>query len=231
MGNNVWKVTYKDILLDGYKPSEQGWLWPAEDSGLWDGPAENWPLYKQAIMRFVRSNNVVVQAGGGCGMYPRLLSLMFETVYTFEPTPLSFYCLNQNCAEPNIIKLNAALGESHQMVKINILDPHNHGCNNVEVDNTANIPQLMIDDLALTECDLIMLDVEGYESSVLLGAQQTINLFKPVISCENGYIDSIKSFMANLDYLAVGTYHADTWWVHRTKLSAEDLAFLTEKLH
>ena len=219
---------YRDVLVDECKPSKQGWLWPADDTGLWDGPAENWPTFKQAIMRFVQDNKVVVQAGGGCGMYPRLLSRMFETVYTFEPTPFSFYCLNQNCAEPNIIKLNAALGESHQMVKVKIIDPTNHGCNSIETDSTANIPQLMIDDLALPACDFIMLDIEGYEIFALIGAQQTIALHKPVISCENGFIESIKHFMFDLEYIAVGTFHADTWWVHRSKLSAEDLNLLDQ---
>ena len=42
-----------------------------------------------------------------------------------------------------------------------------------------------IDDLNLTECDLIMLDVEGYELHALNGAIETIKKYGPVICIEH----------------------------------------------
>ena len=53
------------------------------------------------------------------------------------------------------------------------------------VNGNGNIPTLLIDDLNLTECDLIMLDVEGYELHALNGAIETIKKYGPVICVEH----------------------------------------------
>jgi len=45
-------------------------------------------------------------------------------------------------------------------------------------------PTLMIDDLKLNHCDLICLDVEGYETPALIGACQTIEKHSPIILTE-----------------------------------------------
>lgn len=42
-----------------------------------------------------------------------------------------------------------------------------------------------IDDLGLEECDLIHLDIEGYEEKALEGAIETIKKFKPTIVTEH----------------------------------------------
>jgi hypothetical protein len=59
--------------------------------------------------------------------------------------------------------------------------------------NTINetesiIPMLTIDSLNLPDCSFIQLDVEYYELNVLRGALETIEKYKPVISCELGYL-------------------------------------------
>ena len=44
-----------------------------------------------------------------------------------------------------------------------------------------------IDNMNLDKCDLIKIDTEGAEPLVLMGAQETIKKFKPVIIFENNY--------------------------------------------
>jgi hypothetical protein len=70
----------------------------------------------------------------------------------------------------------------------------------------------MIDDLDLSSCDFIMLDTEGYEYNVLLGAMQTIEKFQPLISLELGQTDAINQLMESLGYHIIATAHADTYW-------------------
>ena len=209
-----WDFILRDELIDDTKPSQRGWLWPAKDDGLWDGPKENWPQFKQIIQRHCKKFETVVQAGGACGMYPMLLSNMFEVVYTFEPTVRSFHCLTHNTPKENIVKMNAALSHAHEMVRINISDESNVGTNSVTPDRLGIIPTLMVDDLDLPSCDFIMLDTEGFEYNVLLGAQQTIEKFKPLISLELGQTEPIVMFMKQQGYSIIATAHADTYWAH-----------------
>ena len=136
---------------------------------------------------------VVVQAGGYCGVFPRLLSKSFDLVYTFEPDPLNFFCLALNCQSENIIKAQGALGNTHGLIDVIRTNPSNKGMNVVAVTADAKIPTYRIDDLQLDACDLIALDTEGYELNILSGALQTIETYKPVITVEDPteHIDSL----------------------------------------
>ena len=207
-----WNFCLRDEEIDGIKPSTDGWLWPLNDEGLWDGPKQNWSQFKPVIQQHCRDFKVAVQAGGACGMYPRLLSEMFETVYTFEPSALSFHCLIHNCAKERIVKFNAALGESHQMVNVKYSHENNIGMNQVESSSSGFVPVLMVDDLELTQCDLLMLDIEGYEINALIGARHTMTTLKPLITCENGSTRDIEMLMEEMNYEKLGVYHADTYW-------------------
>jgi len=145
-----------------------------------------WNLdHKPMFEKYCTSRKVAVQAGGFIGIYPKLLSLMFDEVYTFEPDPLNFHCLVNNCQSPNIHKFNSVLGAEHQLVNVGGGLDVNPGMFKVlGSDNRSNVPTLRIDDLQLNACDLIQLDIEGYEVNALTGASETIERFKPIICCE-----------------------------------------------
>jgi hypothetical protein len=57
-----------------------------------------------------------------------------------------------------------------------------------------------------------MLDTEGYEYNAVLGAQQTISKFKPLIAMELGQTKAIEQFMESMGYGIIATAHADTYW-------------------
>jgi hypothetical protein len=59
-----------------------------------------------------------------------------------------------------------------------------HDIGGVHVNGEGHIPTIRIDDLNLTDCNLMQLDVEGYELNALLGAAKTIDKFKPVLCVE-----------------------------------------------
>jgi FkbM family methyltransferase len=160
----------------------QGWWWPQTDQRCWDY-MQSHPDVPQLISEFVPidQRRVVVQAGGNCGFYPRQYAELFDRVYTFEPDWLNFYCLNLNVPNSNVVKIQSCLGDKHQTVGLNIKSI-NRGKN--FVDGSGVYPMLRIDDLALDQCDLIQLDIEGYEYYALLGAAKTIEQFHPVIVVE-----------------------------------------------
>ena len=191
------------------------WTWIQNESGIWNGPSREWEEYfKKEITDLVPNKNCVVQAGGGLGMYPRLLSEIFNVVYTFEPDPLNFFCLVNNCQKDNIIKINGALGDRHKMVAVNRASMDNVGMHKV-VENGI-IPQFTIDDLKMEHCDLIMLDIEGYESYALAGAVATLDSFKPLVICENG-TKEIEDYLRLFYYEKIKQLNADSFYKYTGK--------------
>lgn len=204
------KVRVREESIDGVSQ----WMWPKTDTGAWDGPSAEWVRsHKDGYLKHCKKFDVVVQAGGNCGLYPMLFSQYFSRVYTFEPDPLNFHCLVNNCQKPNIFKFNAALGETNKLLHIYNGNESNVGCHTVGDDpdkyatKQSYIPTLTIDQLALDACDLIQLDCEGYEPNVILGAMDTIGRFKPVISLEttNGETDMLLSQFGYTHKLSVGS--------------------------
>jgi len=194
-------VEYRDTEIDGIKPSPMGWLWPKNDLGTWFIPQKEYiEHHKEWYITKPKQHKVAVQAGGACGMIPRLLSDYFERVYTFEPSPLSFFCLVNNCPKTNIIKMNAGLGASNELLEIALYVPDNVGMNKYLPVEGGFIPQMRIDDLKLDACDLIQLDIEGDEEIALYGAYNTIKKYKPIITIEHGDRESIEYFLKDFGY-------------------------------
>jgi FkbM family methyltransferase len=171
----------------GYR-IERGLLWPATDVGaaavLFAGVAD-----LAAVYRHCREFDVAVQAGGNCGIWPKDLGKKFRVVYTFEPDPINFRCLCANAPAENVFKFNAGLGSGHRTTSL-VLRPDNVGAH--QIGGAGDIPMLRIDDLALTACDLICLDVEGFELNALIGALETIERFQPTIVVEDKGVAGVK---------------------------------------
>lgn len=182
MANYSDLVELRTLEADGLRE----WTVVKEDSAfkdiVWGWNESN----KSKWLEHTPGRDVVIQAGGYNGVYPRLFSQIFGKVYTFEPHPLSFYCLVQNCQVDNIIKINGFLGDEAKMLSCSDFNPSNPGLHhNVHSDHNT-VPQFRIDDFKFEKVDLIQLDVEGYETNVLRGAEKTIERCKPTISCERG---------------------------------------------
>lgn len=140
------------------------------------------------VSKFCTDKKVVIQAGGNCGLYPRIYSEIFETVYTFEPDPINFFCLVQNVKKNNVIKFQSCLGSNHNLVSVeidkNLLEKKGYNSGTFQVTGKGIIPTIKIDDLELEECNLIHLDIEGFEGYALEGGIETIKKCKPIICLE-----------------------------------------------
>lgn len=200
-------VYVRDEKCDGIGP----WTWIKTDNGAWDGPRRDWEnSHKQNIQKYVTDWSICVQAGGNQGVYPNLLSAMFNDVYTFEPDPLNFYCLVDNCQKDNIYKLQAAVGKQSGLCRVVRNNMDNTGMHKVD-DKSGFVPMLTIDSLKLPSCGLIALDVERYEQNALEGALETIERCKPVIQCEVG-TDAILDLVRPFGYDKVAQSVSDTFY-------------------
>jgi FkbM family methyltransferase len=198
----------------------QDWVWPANTKGevnqeLWHEIKRDWiEAHDHRWITGLKNRRVVVQAGGNAGMYPRMLAEYFAWVYTFEPTPLSFYCLTQNCQRDNIVKMQCALGDVAGTVGY-VNHENNTGVNTVHTDVVDGMmPQITLDSLNLPMVDLIALDVEHYEEKVLIGAKETIIKFKPRIVMELGDRTELKNFLIPLGYVQKEKSAMDVIWDH-----------------
>ena len=183
------------------------WVWPISDENSWIGQNEFQDLAKW-VLPHVKEKNIMVQAGGNCGFMLSNFVEHFNTIYTFEPDPINFYCLNQNVTSQNVIKMQCCLGNFPTPVATQHLirpgRPNDIG--GVHISGTGFTPSILIDNLSLPGCDLIQLDVEGYELNALLGAEKTIKKYSPVLCIEfcekwlNRYDTSSDKILGLLEY-------------------------------
>lgn len=201
--------------------NREGWTWPIDDVSCWNYMLSH-PTLPQLISSHVNDKKVCVQAGGNMGYYVKQYASLFDNVYTFEPEPINFFCLNQNIQEENVFKYQACIGYERNLVDLKI-KLKNRGKN--YVNGVGKIPTLRIDDLNLTTCSLIHLDIEGFEYFALQGAVNTIKKCKPVVALEffdkcatrfNYTLEDIESLIDSLDYTLLTTYEEERVFVPRT---------------
>lgn len=203
---------------------EGGWIGPALDENSWVFQNEYQDLAEH-VLPHVKNRRVMIQAGGNCGFMLSKFVEHFDHVYTFEPDPVNFYCLNQNVTEENVIKMQMCLGKDTNPVKTQQLirpdRPNDTG--GVHVSGFGYTPSTTIDNLNLPHCDLIQLDVEGYEYNAVLGGINTIEKHKPVLCIEfcekwlNRYdtkSENLMQLLQKLNYKLVGEYGVDKIFVH-----------------
>jgi FkbM family methyltransferase len=202
---------------------DEKWVWPASDENSWDGQNKFTDIADK-IIPYVKNKNIMIQAGGNCGFLLSKFVEHFNTVYTFEPDPINFYCLNQNITSSNVIKMQCCLGNNNNPVTTQqLIRPDRlHDTGGVHISGSGITPTIIIDNLNLPGCDLIQLDVEGYELNALLGAIETIKKYKPVLCIEfcekwlNRYdatSGKILGLLKELNYIQIDEYGVDKIFV------------------
>jgi len=175
----------KDWTADEYEGID-GLFWLINDSGAWTGPLKNWREDSKDFMSQVKNFDVVICAGGNCGMYPRFYANYFKKVYSWEPDPDNYKCLQMNCDSEQFELFNGAISNTTDKIyKLYNNNKKNVGTHRLQKDvKNANVEMYRIDDLNLEKIDLIHLDIEGHEPMAIEGAKETIKKHHPVIITE-----------------------------------------------
>jgi FkbM family methyltransferase len=204
-------------MIENLIELRDSWWWPKHDVACWKYLSRRQHVPNN-IASYVTEKRVVVQAGGNAGMYVQKYQNIFETVYTFEPDPINFYCLTKNTGQ-NVIKFQSCLGDNTNFVnlsydEINSKKPNTGG---YRVKGEGNIPTVILDNLNIPIVNLIHLDIEGFEKFALLGAVDTIKRCKPIIALElNGLAEKynhtnndVKDLVIGLGYKEIGIVDDD----------------------
>lgn len=160
---------------------DQGMWWPESDVHCMAAMRESLTDI-QHIIPFVKNFDTCIQAGGNVGIWPLEFSKYFKNVYTFEPDPENFDCLDLNTkGVNNIYAYNSALGEKLGMCSVSRSADN---CGAGYINFSGPVPINSVDHLELDNIGLIQLDIEGHELPALKGAEGTIRRFSPVIVIE-----------------------------------------------
>jgi len=142
----------------------------------------------EKVLTYVKDWTIAVDGGAHVGSWSKMMADYFDTVYSFEPAPDTYECLELNMKGiGNVIVANNALGDRKGYVHIAWEDKHRHQGNTGGryIEKRSNgIPMIDIDGLNLSSLGFLKLDVEGAEYLALKGAEETIKRCHPVILIE-----------------------------------------------
>ena len=171
----------------------------------------------ELLAQVVKPGDVVLDVGANIGTHAVPFSRMVGDsgcVVAFEPQRLIFQNLCANLALNglcNVVAHEVGVGREAGWVLVPVLDPRqefNFAALAISGHTAgAMVKVVRVDDLKLTRCNLIKVDVEGMEVDVLAGAASTIERFRPVLFVENNTIERSRpllEMLQSLNYVA--------WW-------------------
>ena len=162
---------------------------------------------------------VAIDGGAHVGTWTELLAEHFAEVHAFEPGPaFEFLKENARCWR-NATLHHEALADEICMVE----SWHRKGARakltarKVRKTAKGTVRAITVDSLALPQCSLIKLDLEGYEYPALIGARETIRRCGPFVLVELaghgkhvGRTDGdVTALLEERGYEQVWKYHVD----------------------
>ncbi len=142
--------------------------------------------YLDAILMKRRT---AIDVGAAEGMVTRWLAERFDLVHAFEPVPDSFALLNKKDwtgkAAGHVVCHNVAVGDRSEM---RVMDGIGHSAHITDQTTGTSVQMVTLDACDIPNVDLIKIDVEGFETRVILGARRLIANFKPLIMFERKHL-------------------------------------------
>ena len=163
----------------------------------------------------------VLDIGANIGNHSIFFSDLFETVYSFEPNPLTYEVLKINskyaCDRKNIKAFKLGISNKNKKVyfRNNLFNSGNSSIISEEdfnknKNNAFKVDVVSLDNIDLLEgrkIGLIKIDIEGHELNALKGAENLIKKHKPIIFFEqekkvfkNGRTEVI-NYLSTLGYI------------------------------
>ena len=171
-----------------------GWWLPLEDNHFDEylsksieinGKKLYQPKHLSRCFHHIKKKNTAIDIGAHCGFWSFYLSLNFKKTYAFEPIDVFRECFSKNIISENVELMPFAIGESNRLISLDI-DFKNTGATHIseKVNKTNKVEMKKLDEFEFENLDFIKIDVEGYESNVVIGAEETLKKHKPIIIIE-----------------------------------------------
>lgn len=171
---------------------------------------------------FPEPNTCLVDIGASVGGWTFIVAKKGLEVYSYEPSPKAYHILKKHASVyPNVHTYPFALGEKDEFGRLGFTAFGISGTMDEEIQKpggkTIDISVHKLDSLPLPKVGVIKIDTEGYEIPILLGAQGTIQKFKPTLIIEihkgtgkaaKTFTDEMKRVLQLLEKLGY------TWSVH-----------------
>jgi FkbM family methyltransferase len=169
----------------------------------------NWyePIDTTILSILLKPDSVFIDVGANLGIYSLLASEIINhgRIYAIEPSQRDYERLvdhiNLNKRD-NIIPINKACSDKQRLLCLHIADNSFSGENSVNYLPKVKQPttevihaeplDMILGNLHVNRVDMIKIDVEGYEYNVLLGAQETLQKYRPALLIERPDTDVLK---------------------------------------
>jgi FkbM family methyltransferase len=170
----------------------------------------------ELFRQMAKPGNVVVEVGANIGAHTVFFGRHVGSrgrVLAFEPQRVVFQTLCANVALNSLTNVECyqqAVGDLPGSVLVPQLDytqENNYG--GLELGNFTqgdSVPVVTLDSLQLSRLNVLKIDVEGMEHSVLQGAQDTLARCRPILYVENDREDRSDQLIRLLDSLEYNLY-------------------------
>ena len=165
------------------------------------------PFYQSAVReeayKHLQKFRTAIDIGGHIGIFSRDFLTHFECVHTFEPMPYNFKLLEMNLKEfSNSVRHNCGIGARQGMIEMRYNFKNSGGSESVNpkkiidsetqsIDSNFLIAEVKtLDSFDIYNIDLIKIDVQGMEPSVLTGSLKTLKRESPLVIVEEKRVKS-----------------------------------------
>lgn len=181
----------KAITIDGVS-----YLVSSDDEYLQHMGSDFEPCMVALLKALVCKQDVVADIGANIGLTALLFSSLATKTYAFEPSPTTFDILTQNLTKnriKNVDPVNLGLGNEATTASITFSEKNRSGgfvSEKIKPEKghvTEKIRLQTLDEFfepIAAKPTFLKIDVEGYETSVIEGAEEFLELYKPAVVLE-----------------------------------------------
>lgn len=174
-----------------------GWWFPDQDTHFAAMLAKNiakggGAVYQEPVRRAsiaaCKNKSVALDIGANVGLWTRDLCEKFNQVIAFEPVEDFRACLKNNVTANNLFVETCAVGAQDTWIDMIItLENTGHSHVNPHSIGQGKIRMNKLDSMNLPKFDYVKIDCEGYEFNILMGGENYIKEYKPIIVVEQKF--------------------------------------------